>query len=100
MKRRLLIIAISLLIGGVVNVAVAWAIEIWSGPVPQRIENFSAVTQSDIESLWQHYAKPGWSSPPASVDGRAARLSMVGTCNLRLRSPQRTPLQSQERRFS
>ena len=73
MKRPLLIIAICLLLGAVMNVAVAWAIAIWSDPIPTRIEFFSEVNQSDIESLWQHYAKPGW----PSLSG-GTRLSAAG----------------------
>ena len=46
MNRHLLIITIFLLLGAVVNVAVAWGIAIWSGPIPTRIENFREVNQS------------------------------------------------------
>ncbi len=62
MKRRLLTIAICVLFGAVVNVAVAWGIAIWSCPIPTCIENFREVEQSDIESLWQHYGQPSWPS--------------------------------------
>ena len=73
MKRCLCIIVVCLLLGAVVNVAVAWAIAIWSCPIPTCIENFREVDQSDIESLWQHYGQPSWPSLSGGM-----RLSAAG----------------------
>ncbi len=61
MKRRLLIIAICLLLGAVVNVAVAWSCAIWSSlPPPGRMR---APAPAD-QAWWQEHAWMGITSEP------------------------------------
>ena len=61
MKRRLLIIAVFLLLGAVVNVAVAWGCAIWSSlPPPGRMHGPAPADQV----WWQQHARTGITSKP------------------------------------
>ncbi len=60
-KRRLLIIGIFLLLGAVVNVAVAWSCAIWSSlPPPGRMRGPAPADQA----WWQEHARMGITSEP------------------------------------
>ena len=62
MRRRLLIIAVCLLLGAVVNVAVWW-IPTWEyapGPATEPL------SEQDSQEIWSKYARPGWPSGPGS----------------------------------
>ena len=60
MKRRLLIIGIFLLLGAVVNVAVAWGVCVASSG--KAIGHFPRIPPSAAQRLWDRYAREGW--PP------------------------------------
>ncbi len=59
MKRRLLIIGIFLLLGAVVNVAVAWGIAAWGRP---HTPFGDPPTRLAAQRIWDRYAMEGW--PP------------------------------------
>ena len=70
MKRRLLIIAILLLPGAVVNVAVAWAPCRWAWTRLYRWCDGEGLTIRQRSALWAAHAPAEWPSPPRdSVDG-------------------------------
>ena len=74
MKRRLLIIAIFLLLGAVVNVAVAWG-GLWTTLGSQS----QALPLDEQLRLWSQFAQPGW----PSCDGLGRRwIGAIGTTDV------------------
>ena len=72
MKRHLLIIAICLLLGAVLNVAVAWGAATWSGPSSIDPDEARFVA----ERVWNRYAPEG--SPPFHEYHVVTRWGMTG----------------------
>ncbi len=74
MKRRLLIIAICLLLGAVVNVAVAWGCARWS-VAPFREITPTSRLPSDAD--WPRAVPPGWPQPTYSTTVSASGVTLV-----------------------
>ena len=71
MKRRLRIIAICLLLGGVVNVAVAWVVALSGRPTAGPV--FTIAEKAEAEAVWGRYAKKEWPSAPVGFGQRKER---------------------------
>ena len=76
MKRRLLIIAICLLGGAVVNVAVAWGLSMWSGdPI---VPPWSTVWVPDDDPILVWLRQRGW-RPLPDTGGRLSRVARLAS---------------------
>ncbi len=69
MKRRLFIIAIFLLLGTVVNVAVAWRPAWEYAPLKTQ-----ALSETEARALWSKFARPGWPPRYASAERKIGLL--------------------------
>ena len=68
MKRRLLIIAVFLLLGAVVNVAVAWGLSLRSWPYTKRYGfQQQLVPDEDGINWWRRHVVPGFPDTPAGM---------------------------------
>ena len=98
MKRRLLIAAVFLLAGAVVNVAVAWGCN-WLAPTPQV---FRPLPDLDAKIDWPHAVPDGWPSRPIFLAdgtsvGRTTTVPISGDFQYRIIVSQYgLPLQSME----
>ncbi len=72
MKRRLLIVAVFLLAGAVVNVAVAWGIALWAPPLPVPVlpSETQQLSQDDAWRLWRTLRPSEWTDPPVLMGHR------------------------------
>ena len=87
MKRRLTKLALFLVFGAVVNLAVAWVIAWRTGPILLYAGHTVEIEPSSVASLWKHHTRAGWPELP----GSSTLQKVYGRSELIIHAPRPDP---------